>query len=227
MNVNPPILFPVIIRFSKVGLMRFISHLDLQALEEVLFLKAGLAIAVSEGPTHRIKIKTSPPTPVGVASQTELTYLNLREFIAPEELSRRIKAQCPEGIEVVYVRDAAFLARKNPFGSIEAAFYKIEIPGEISDSNIENIRTTLDAPNSEGLSSEPDEDELSQFKGKIIETNVRDNSIELLVNQREGDTFHAAKCAEFLMTRLDLPHFPIFTKLDYYRLTPSRRKLFA
>ncbi len=231
---NQPIVYPVLIRFGKTDLMRFVGHLDWQALQLALFLRAGLSIAISDSPTRRLKLKTSPPTPVGVACRTELTYLPLTERIYPQEAARRLQEQCPDGVDIISVRDAGQLPGKNPFRTIEASAYILDLSGGISDSHIEAIQAThIEALQAtlEKIRTDPppdgiEPDRVKQFWGRIIEMELDNKSIRLLALQKEGETFHAARCATFLQENLGLPHYPLFTKLDYYRLKPSKRRLF-
>jgi radical SAM-linked protein len=222
---NQPIAFPILIRFARTGLMRFIGHLDFQALQQAIFLRAGLKIVVGEGPTHRLRLKTSPPTPVGVESLCEFTYLLLTERIYPEEAERRLSEQCPDGIEIISVRDAGHLVRKNPLGAIEATGYSIDFGDDVGQSEIE-AATQLLRQIKDGTPPENAEEDVSKFWGRILEISPENGSPGLLALQREGETFHAARCADYLEKTLNLPHYPIFRKLDYYRLKPSRRALF-
>ena len=224
---NQPVAFPILVRFARTGLMRFIGHLDFQALQQAMFLRAGLKIVVGEGPTHRLRLKTSPPTPVGVESLCEFTYLLLAERIYPEEAQRRLAEQCPDGIEVLYVRDAGHLVRKNPLGVIEATGYSIDFGEDVGQSEMDKTIQLLEKIREEAPPENPDEGDVSKFWGRILEIEAANGSPTLLALQREGETFHAARCAEYLEKTLDLPHYPIFRKLDYYRLKPSKRRLFA
>jgi radical SAM-linked protein len=223
---NQQIAYPIMVRFAKIGFARFIGHLDWQNLQQAIFLKAGLKIIQSEGPTHRLRVKTSPPTSVSVESRCELTYLLLAEPVYPDEAKRRLNAFCPEGIEIVSVKDAGNLARKNPFIAIEAANYDFKLARDENDPAFAEIISFLEKIKSENPPDNSDPDEIKSFWGRIIELKLRDESIELLVHQKEGDTFHAAKCADYMQKNLGLAHYPLFTKLDYYRLKPSKRKLF-
>lgn len=228
MNNQPQdVLFPILIRFSKTGLMRFIGHLDWLALQEVIFLRAGLSISQSLGPTKRLKIKCSPPTPVGVASKCEYTYLQLTGRIYPDELARRLNAQCPDGIDVLYCLDAGQLKVKNPFAALEAVEYSLETGVDTPENEIGRIFDLL----AEIKNSPPPEDiepeSVKQFWGRIIELNRAESPIKILAHQSEGKAFHAAKCAGFLQERLELRNYPIFTREEYFRLTPQSRKLFT
>lgn len=223
---NQPIAYPLLIRFARTGMMRFVGHLDWIALQQVMFLRAGFGIAIGEGPTRKLKLKFSPPTPVGVATRTEFTYLVLTERIYPEEAIRRLQEQCPDGIEVLTVMDAGYLLRKNPFGKIEATSYTVDFGEGVTEKNIADISEALEniagGPVPEGL----DPKDVKGFWGRILEIRQDNDVFELMCLQKEGDTFHAAKSAAFLLETLDLPHYPIYTKLEYLRLTPSRKKLF-
>jgi radical SAM-linked protein len=223
---NQPMLFPLLIRFAKTGLMRFVGHLDWQAMQQAMFLRAGLPMGLGEGPTHKLKMKTSPPTPVGVASRAEFTYLLLAEPVQPDEAARRLSGQCPEGIEIVAAKDAGFMVRRNPFSTIEAASYHVEFGDGVLDERLGEIIAALEMMSSPEAPESENPDEIKGFWGRVLEAGRRDDTVNLVVRQMEGDTFHGAKCAAFLQDRLSLPHFPIFTKLDYYRLKPSRRRLF-
>ncbi len=219
--------YPILIRFAKAGLMRFVGHLDWLGLQQAMFLRAGLRIVTGEGPTHRLKIKTSPPTPVGVASLTELTYLLLAQPLYPEEVKRRLSSQIPEGIEVVAVKDAGHLARKNPFAAIEATKYTFELGEGVTDSKTSDVIAALEKIRSDDPPDASEVEDVGAFWGRIIEIEKSETQTALIARQLEGNTFHAAKCAAFLEKSLALPHYPKFTKLDYYRLTPSRRRLFV
>jgi radical SAM-linked protein len=225
-NTSDPLTFPILIRFEKAGLMRFIGHLDWQALQQAMFLRAGFKIKVGAGPTRKLKLKTSPPTPVGVSSRCEYTYLVLDEHLYPDEARRRLSMHCPDGVEVLEVKDAAHLAKKNPFGVIEATSYGIEFGDGLTGSHIEGIASTLNMIRSDDPPDGTEPDKVKGFWGRIIELDNSNSVMNLFAVQREGETFHAAKCASFLEEQLDLPHYPIFTKLDYYRLKPSKRALF-
>lgn len=220
------ILYPVLIRFAKTDLMRFVGHLDWLNIQQTMFLRAGIPVGTGDGPTHRLRMKTSPPTPVGVESFAEFTYLLLSSAIYPDEIQRRLAEHCPEGIKIISVRDAGYLLRKNPFVTIEAASYMINPGNDISETTYADILAELETIKSGKPPNNIDYEELKPFWGRILEISNDGASISLIVDQREAFTFHGAKCASYLMSKLRLPHYPIFTKLDYYRLKPSKRRLF-
>jgi radical SAM-linked protein len=223
---NQPIRYPLLVRFAKAGFMRFVGHLDWLAIQQAMFLRAGFPMGIGEGPTHRLKIKTTPPTPVGVESRAEFTYVLLSEPLSPDEAVRRLIPHCPDGIQVLATKDAGLLIRKNPFGTIEAASYSVDLGNGTTENHILETLNLFENIKSLPMPSDIEPDEIKQFWGRIIEFDRENGAINLFVHQREGDTFHGARCAAFLEKRLGLPHYPLFSKLDYYRLKPSKRRLF-
>jgi radical SAM-linked protein len=222
---NQQIFYPLLVRFEKAGMMRFVGHLDWLAMQQAMYLRAGLPMGKGEGPTQRMKIKTSPPTPVGVASRAEFTYVMLSEPVTPEEAGRRLESHCPEGVGVIYVKDAGFMIRKNPFATIEASEYTVDF-GDVSEEKMGKIVELLNIMKSNEVEEGVEKEEVKGFWGRIMEIERADGRVRLLVWQMEGDTFHGAKCALYMEKRLGLEHYPMFVKMDYFRMKPSKRKLY-
>ena len=179
---NQPVLYPILIRFAKTGLIRFVGHLDWQGMQHAIFLRAALAMGVGKGPSHRLKIKTSPPTPVGVGSMVELSYLLLTEPIYPDEAARRISNHCPDGISVVAAKDAG-IGSKNPFGRIEATNYKIELGKGVSEETIGRVVEMLQSMKDNPTPEDADKDEIKPFWNRIIEISTDNGQITLMADQ--------------------------------------------
>jgi len=86
--------------FSKKGLMKYISHLDLMRLFTRAFRRAGLPIKVSEGfsPHHKFSIKRA--LKLGVESDSEEATVSLTEPVKPEVFKQRLQTELPEGIDI-------------------------------------------------------------------------------------------------------------------------------
>ncbi len=86
--------------FSKKGLMRYISHLDLMRLFTRAFRRASLPIKITEGfsPHHKFSIKRA--LKLGVESDSEEATVLLTELIKPEEFKKRLQIELPEGIDI-------------------------------------------------------------------------------------------------------------------------------
>ncbi len=88
------------IRYAIEGDLRFISHQDSLRFFQRATARAGIPIRYSEGFNPRPKISIAMPRPVGVASQDELLVVELTSDLDPEEFSKRLSAQLPEGIRI-------------------------------------------------------------------------------------------------------------------------------
>lgn len=86
--------------FSKKGLMRFISHLDLMRLFGRALRRADLAVKMSQGFSPHPKLSIKRALKLGVESENEEASVVLEEQIAPEEFKSRLQKQLPKGIEV-------------------------------------------------------------------------------------------------------------------------------
>ena len=93
-----------LIRFSKLGSSRFISHLDLMELFRRAYRRASLPLAASGGRGPQPRLSLLQPLPVGTESLSELLFLELSRRIDAESLRERLSRQMPEGIRILEVR---------------------------------------------------------------------------------------------------------------------------
>ncbi len=86
--------------YSKEGLIKFISHLDLIRLWQRAFRRAGLPIEMSQGFSPHPIISFGPPLPVGVAGCREMLDVSLLHRYDPDEIKMRLESNLPAGIAV-------------------------------------------------------------------------------------------------------------------------------
>ena len=86
--------------FTKLGLNRFISHLDLMRLFGRALRRAQLPFAVSEGFSKHPKIVIKRALKLGLESENEEAKIALSEYIKPEEFKERFQKQLPIGIKI-------------------------------------------------------------------------------------------------------------------------------
>ncbi len=93
--------------FTKVGEMRFISHLDLQHLFARAARRAGIALAFSAGfnPAPRLALAVSLPLFQETAG--DVGDIELAETLAPEAFAERLNSQLPPEVRVTAVKAAA------------------------------------------------------------------------------------------------------------------------
>ncbi|MBU1090988.1 MAG: TIGR03936 family radical SAM-associated protein [Candidatus Omnitrophica bacterium] len=90
--------------FSKKGMMRYISHLDLMRLFMRALRRADLPIKLSEGFSPHPKLSIKRALKLGVESENEEASILLKEEIKSDEFKNRLQRQLPEGIEIKDVK---------------------------------------------------------------------------------------------------------------------------
>lgn len=86
--------------FSKRSLMKYISHLDLMRLFTRAMRRAEFPLKMTEGFSPRVKLSFKRALKLGIESDNEEASVVLIEFVAPDEFSRRLQEQLPEGIVI-------------------------------------------------------------------------------------------------------------------------------
>jgi len=86
--------------FSKKGMMKYISHLDLMRLFMRALRRADLPLKMTEGFSPHPKLSIKRALKLGVESDNEEATILLRELVSPEEFRQRLQKQLPEGIEI-------------------------------------------------------------------------------------------------------------------------------
>lgn len=93
----------ITIRFAKLGIMRFISHLDLMRLFQRALRRAGIPVAFSEGFNPHVKLKVIPALKLGVESNDLKVVLKLREDFENTRLKDLLQNNLPIGIKILEV----------------------------------------------------------------------------------------------------------------------------
>jgi len=88
------------ITFSKKGLMKYISHLDLMRLFMRALRRAELPIKMTEGFSPHPKISMKRALKLGVESDSEEAAFTLKESVDPRDFQERLQKQLPEGISI-------------------------------------------------------------------------------------------------------------------------------
>jgi len=93
-------MYRVSFNFSKKGLMRYISHLDLMRLFMRAMRRAKFPLKMSEGFSPHPKLSFKRAIKLGVESESEEASVLLRYPIAPVDFADKLQKQLPEGIQV-------------------------------------------------------------------------------------------------------------------------------
>jgi len=112
----------LLVRFAKLGPLRFISHLDTVELFKRAIRRADLPVAYSRGNTPQMRISILHPLPLGCESESEYLNVELAQTVPAEEFQERLGRELPEGIEV---RSARSVYRKLSYPYFDF-LYRIE-----------------------------------------------------------------------------------------------------
>lgn len=95
------------VRFCRGEEIKFISHLDMMRLWQRAFLRAGIALAYSEGFNPHPRISLAAPLALGITSEAELMDVFCEKQVSPHWFTGALNQQLPPGIEMrqVYLID--------------------------------------------------------------------------------------------------------------------------
>lgn len=100
------------IKFTKVGSLQFISHLDLNRTMKTVMIRAGVPIKYSEGFNPHPKMVFALPLSIGAESETELLDFKITAPMTERELTDRLNSALPPEMRVLkaYVPTSKFTA---------------------------------------------------------------------------------------------------------------------
>jgi radical SAM family uncharacterized protein/radical SAM-linked protein len=87
------------LRYTKLGRIAYLGHLDLIRHLPRIFRRAGLALHYSEGFHPKPELSFGPALGLGIPSLAELLDVTMAEQMAPEDLLARLNAVTLEGID--------------------------------------------------------------------------------------------------------------------------------
>lgn len=89
------------IRFSKMGSMRFIGHLDVMRYFQKAFRRAEIKVSYSQGFSPHQLMSFASPLGLGLTSEGECLDIELEDAIDKEEMLSKINAQMNDEIRVL------------------------------------------------------------------------------------------------------------------------------
>lgn len=98
------------VRFSKLGSLQFISHLDLHRTINRAIIRAGIPVWYTQGFNPHTKLVFATPLSVGTQSLCEYLDIRIDREITPEEIKNRLNSELPDEIRILdaYFPDTEF-----------------------------------------------------------------------------------------------------------------------
>ncbi len=126
------------IKFSKVGDLMYISHLDLARTMQRIILRAELDIWYSEGFNPQPKMVFAQPLPTGVESVCELLDIKLNSYMDCEEIKERLNRNFPREMRVLDVYTPEEKIKEIAFTEYKISLYSDKI-GENTREDVEKL----------------------------------------------------------------------------------------
>lgn len=120
------------IKFSKVGSLQFISHLDLNRTMKTVMIRAGVPIKYSEGFNPHPKMVFALPLSVGTESVTEYLDFKITRPMTEEEMTERLNSAFPPEMRVLSAYEPS-----SKFTDVKYAEYVLESDVDFSVEPLE------------------------------------------------------------------------------------------
>ena len=119
-------MFRLQFKYSKQGILRFLSHLEVARALERALRRAELPLIFSQGFSPHLRISYGPALSVGVASRAEYADVLLDTRIKVSDFVSAMKKALPPGLEVL---EARYVDRAAPSlqSQIGLAAYEVEV----------------------------------------------------------------------------------------------------
>lgn len=108
--------------FKKMGMSRYVSHLDLMRAMTRAVRRAKIPLWYTEGFNPHPYITFALPLSLGMESLCESMDMRIEGEITNEEIFDLLKGAMPPGIEITAVKDPVFDPKKIAFGEFDIFF---------------------------------------------------------------------------------------------------------
>ncbi len=126
--------------FKKSGPLRFVSHLDMNRVMTRLLRLSKVPIWYTEGFNRHPYITFALPLSLGFSSEYEVMDFRLEDDnFNIKTAEKMISDVCPDGIEVIALKEPVFKSGKIAFADFEITFFK----DSLADKNSLNIFLSL------------------------------------------------------------------------------------
>ncbi len=116
----------ILLRFSKEGEARFLSHHDLMRLFERALRRADLPVRMTQGFNPHPRMSILLALPLGVEALDEPIELVFEPPVSPEDVAARLSHQMPPGVRIRSAEALPDGLRARPVG----VTYEVEWPGD-------------------------------------------------------------------------------------------------
>ncbi|WP_273381552.1 TIGR03936 family radical SAM-associated protein [Symbiobacterium thermophilum] len=132
------------IRLAKLGLARFLSHLDFQRVVERGLRRAELPLAFTQGFNPHPRISYASALATGTSSEGEFIDVDLTEPVEPEAFVSRANAALPADVRLLEARPAPE-GGESLMALVNAAEYRLTLQGADEEALRQAVARFLEA----------------------------------------------------------------------------------
>ena len=170
-QVNEPLRIRYRIRFSKTGLLRWISHRDLARLWERLLRRADFKLSMTQGFHPKPRIGFPSALALGVDGLEEVVELEFAEDLTPQNVLKRLQEDEQPGLAIISVAKVPEGFKKP---QLEKSTYQITLP---ENADPAATKTSIDQ-----LLSQPTVSVARKKKTLTVETATQILSLQMETN---------------------------------------------
>jgi radical SAM-linked protein len=125
-------------RFSKTGMLKYLSHLDMINMIIRAMRRAGIKVKYSAGFNPRPVITFGPPIPLGAESEAEYADVTLTENISPDDFVSVMNLKLEQKIIISGARDIP-AGVKSLMSQADIAEYEICLAGDRTGGRLREL----------------------------------------------------------------------------------------
>jgi len=170
----------LLIRFSKMDMARYISHLDLLRLMQRVLRRSGVPLSYTQGYHPHPKMAFASALGVGTESRSEYMDLTVERDVDMGQTAADINGVLPAHIRVLGIREIDS-SLKGLMGMVTAASYELTIPLEESVLG-ERCREILAADTCIRTIQKKGKEQTVDLRAGLHRLRVGDGIVDLLVD---------------------------------------------
>ena len=208
-------MYRYIVKFSKFGYIKYISHLDLMRLFKRSFKRMGIKLDYSQGFNPHPKMSLAQPLSLGYESSGEILEFETVDKIKEENIVTTFNLILPEGIKIIEFKEIK-AEGKSLAANTEFAEYRIKLPC------IRKMNNELDVLNF--MSQAKIIAQKTNKKKELIDVDIKSMIRELAINKNDEELIIFAKLDAGSTSNLS-PELLIKAIGDYYQLDYDRSEV--
>ena len=208
-------MYRYIVKFSKSGYIKYISHLDMMRLFKRSFKRLGIKLAYSQGYNPHPKMGLAQPLSLGYESNGEILEFETVDKINDENILKTFNLAMPEGIKILEFKEIE-AAGKSLAAITEFAEYRIKMPLK---NNNEKAIEVLDFMHQTEIISQK-----RNKKKELVDLDIKSMIKELAINKNEEELIIYVKLDAGSLSNLS-PELLIKAIAKYYQLDYDRSEV--